>query len=173
MPISSQLALPGSESGSDAYEDQPGTTNDRLRVDEDVPLHEKGWRIQRIAWVILAIFLAFAGLGLFGTGPLSDQTIVVSGDSCRYERFMRYESEVRLSFDVYNVKDTLRISFPQQYCEYVDITAIEPTPERNIVNDGIVTYYFAANDHATVRCTLMATKTGQGVENIYGKWSQF
>ena len=136
----------------------------QLSLDEDIQLHQTGWRIQHFAWIIIVIALIFAALGLFGTGPLSSQVVVVSGDSARYERFMRYESEAKLSFHVKNVRDTLRISFPQRYRQYIDVTAIDPTPEHNSVDNEVVTYYFPANGDVTVHCTLMAIKPGSVTE---------
>ncbi|RYY30841.1 MAG: hypothetical protein EOO04_03545 [Chitinophagaceae bacterium] len=133
----------------------------QLQIDEDIQLHHKGWKIQRFAWVLVTVFLVLALLGLFGTGPLSLQEITVSGDTARYESFMRYQSEARLSFHAQNVQDTLRISFPQNYRQYVDVKAIDPTPERNSVSHGVITYYFPANGAVTVHCTLMAVKTGK------------
>ena len=145
---------------------QPGSQNEsaannQLSIDEDLKLHHTGWRIQRFAWPVVAIILIFAVFGLFGTGPLSSQSLTVSGDTARYERFMRYEAEAKLSFYVKNVQDTLRISLPQRYMQYVDVKAIDPTPERNSVQNGVVTYYFPAIGEITVHCTLMAVKPGQ------------
>jgi hypothetical protein len=145
--------MPKPDSGSQLAEHE-------LILDEDLKLQRRGWRIQFVAWMIMSLTLIFAMLGLFGTGPLSTTELMISGDTARYERFMRYESEARLSFHVRNVHDTLRVSFPQQYREYVDVKAIDPTPDRNSVSDGVITYYFPANGEVTIHCTLMAVKPG-------------
>ena len=137
-----------------------------LVLDEDLPLHNTGWKIQRIGWTIALLFLIMAALGLFGTGPVSRKILSNGTDSVEFERFLRYESEAEIIFTANNIRDTLTLSIPEKYFSYVNITAISPLPSRNVVNNDVVTYYFPAKGDAKIYCTIMAKKSGKISENF-------
>lgn len=131
-----------------------------LELNENIPLHKTGWLIQKIGWGILYTALVLALLGLFGTGPLSHQQKQAGSHVVRYERFMRFESEEELTIQCNQVKDTITLTIPQRYIEYVDIVAIHPLPSRSIITHGQVMHYFPASGNGNIHCTLMAKKTG-------------
>jgi hypothetical protein len=141
--------------------DSPG-----LVLDEDLPLHKAGWKVQKVGWIVALLFLVLAALGLFGTGPVSDRVLHNGADSVEFERFLRYESEAEIIFTVNNVKDTLTISIPENYFSYVNVDAITPLPARNSVDNNVVTYYFPVKGHAKIYCSIMAKKSGKVSENF-------
>ena len=40
-----------------------------LEIDEDLPFQRREWFAERVAWAVMALLIAAALLGLFGTGP--------------------------------------------------------------------------------------------------------
>ena len=51
-----------------------------LEISPDLNFQRRSWAMQRFAWVVLALFILAALLGLFGPGPLS-QTRAEQQDS--------------------------------------------------------------------------------------------
>lgn len=137
-----------------------------LVLDEDLPLHSTGWKVQKIGWTIALLLLIMAALGLFGTGPVSRRILYSGTDAVEFERFLRYESEDEIVFTANNIKDTLTLSIPESYFAYINVTAITPLPSRNVVNNDVVTYYFPAKGNAKIYCTIMAKKSGKVSENF-------
>lgn len=136
------------------------TVRHNLQLDEHIKQHKQGWSIQKIGWAILYIGLVLVLLGVFGTGPLSYRTISKNGHSVKYERFLRYEAETEMTFDVTGAKDTIRLEIPQEYMKYIDVKSITPLPLSNTTINGITTYFFNVLGTASIHCNLMAKKTG-------------
>ncbi len=137
-----------------------------LQLDENLHQHKKGWVIQKIGWAVLYTGLLLALLGLFGTGPVSYKTQSRNGNSVKYERFLRYESEAELTFDVTGAKDTIALQIPQGYMEYVHVQSISPLPLGNQTIDGQTIYYFSGQGTASIQCGLMAKKAGSVTSTI-------
>ena len=142
------------------------TVHHNLQLDEHIEQHKQGWSIQKIGWAILYIGLVLALLGVFGTGPLSYRTISQNGHRVKYERFLRYEGEAEMTFDIKAAKDTIRLEIPQEYLEYIDVQSITPLPSGNTTINGITTYFFNALGTASIHCNLMAKKTGSVTSTI-------
>ncbi|MBD0294127.1 MAG: hypothetical protein ICV84_02845, partial [Flavisolibacter sp.] len=45
-----------------------------LEIDEDLDLHEKGWKLQRFGWFFIFALVILAALGVFGDGIASKTT---------------------------------------------------------------------------------------------------
>lgn len=142
------------------------TVHHKLQLEEHIQQHKKGWSIQKIGWAVLYLGLILALLGVFGTGPLSYRTISQNGHSVKFERFLRYEGETEMTFDVDVAKDTIRLEIPQEYLEYIDVKSITPLPLGNTTINGITTYFFNAFGTASIHCNLMAKKPGSVTSNI-------
>jgi hypothetical protein len=136
------------------------TVRHNLELDENLKQHKQGWIIQKIGWGILYLGLILALAGVFGSGPLSFRTIAQNGTSVNYERFLRYESEAEMTFNIDDAKDSITLEIPQQYMEYIDLTSITPVPHSNRTVNDVTTYYFHALRTAKIHCHLMAKKTG-------------
>ncbi|HYH56429.1 MAG TPA: hypothetical protein VD772_07445, partial [Anseongella sp.] len=53
------------------FEDKIEKVKAPPEVDEDLPMHIKGWKVQRVCWYIISGLLLLIALGVFGEGPLS------------------------------------------------------------------------------------------------------
>jgi hypothetical protein len=131
-----------------------------LQLHENLDQHKQGWMIQKIGWTILYLGLILALAGVFGAGPVSYKTKSQNGISVKYERFLRYESESEITFNVQDAKDSITLEIPQQYMAYIDLQSITPLPHSNRTVDDVTTYYFHALHTANIHCIIMAKKTG-------------
>jgi hypothetical protein len=102
--------------------------------------------VQRVGWVVMALLLLAALLGVFGGGPLSSATVRQSGPGyeleLEYPRFGRVESDLQME---------LRITAPEQQADQItvvlsgdlraktSIRTISPQPESEaVLGDSIV-----------------------------------
>lgn len=137
-----------------------------LQLDENPDQHKKGWVIQKIGWAVLYAGLIMALLGIFGTGPVSYRTQTANGISIKYERFLRYEGEAEMTFDITEARDTITLQMPQRYMEYIHVQSISPLPLGNKTIDGQTTYYFRGQGAVRIHCVLMAKKSGSITSTI-------
>ena len=136
------------------------TVRHNLQLNENLEQHKLGWMIQKIGWTALYSGLILAVAGVFGTGPLSYRTKSQNGTQVKYERFLRYESESEITFNIQDAKDSITLEIPQQYMEYIELNSITPLPHANRTVNNVTTYYFHALHTASIHCLIMAKKTG-------------
>jgi len=87
-----------------------------LELDEKIELQSIGWALQRISWVMIAVFIVLASLGLFGNGPLSYQERYKNGSGVEFEKYLRNGSVHEVIFAGDSIKDeSLIIKIPQSY----------------------------------------------------------
>jgi hypothetical protein len=134
--------------------------NHPLQFDEDIPLHIKGWQVQKIGWIVIAVFLLLAVIGLFGTGPLSYRTISIYGDVLQYEQFGRFEGQTELEFTLNKESGTTQIGFSQTYLDKFQIERIFPLAEKTEIVDQKIIYTFNATDRGKIRFYLIPEKAG-------------
>ena len=136
------------------------TVKHHLQLEENLHQHKQGYIIQKIGWATLYLGLLLAIAGLFGTGPLSYRTLSQNGNSVEYERFLRFEGEAEMTFNVNAATDTVTLEIPQQYMEYIHVESITPLPLGNKTLNGVTTYFFNASGNTSIHCNLMAKKPG-------------
>ena len=70
-----------------------------LQVNEDRPWQEKFWTVQRVAWVLMALFIVAALAGLTGRGgPLASATARSGAGTIDYPRITRWQSDEQVEF---------------------------------------------------------------------------
>ena len=131
-----------------------------LQIDESIPLHEKGWIVQRIGWVIIIAIVIAGILGIFGEGPMSEQRPVSGNIKATYERFFRFEAEMKIVVES-NSDHISQISFPQQYLKNFKIVRFVPEPVNNITAPGEVIYNFLPAQNRVVSVYLTPTSKGR------------
>jgi hypothetical protein len=111
-------------------------------------------------------------LGLFGGGVLSKQTVKSQQITAEYERFFRYETEMKVVLK--SNEHIGSVSLPQQYIQHFRLVHFEPQPENNhssgndIVynflpeNNRIVTIYMIPKDFGTIEGEMRIN----GADNI-------
>jgi hypothetical protein len=116
-----------------------------LQLKEEQDLHEKGWVIQRVGWVIMFAIVLAGALGLFGEGLISKQKSSNEAVSVEFERFFRYEAEMDIR--IQSSEHIASVTLPQQYIKNFRTLRFEPEPENTTtINDGVVYNFLPGNN---------------------------
>ena len=115
-----------------------------LELKSDLAHERREWRVQRVGWLLLALFCGSALAGLLGPGPLSKQQAGKVGSDLyiEYDRFIRKQSPYGLK--VFCRPDTTRdeftITLDRGFVENVEIKGIQPEPSETTA--GTTEYHF-------------------------------
>lgn len=139
-----------------------------LQLDERLDLHEKGWVIQRVGWVIIFAIMAAGLLGLFGEGAFSQKTVYNGATKVEYERFFRYETEMKIKIE--SPAHISSISIPQEYLKDFEIVRFEPEPFSNNTSQHEVIYNFLPGQNLILSIYLIPKAYGaiHGVMKVNG-----
>lgn len=119
-----------------------------IPIEEDLDLHEKGWVVQRVGWVLMLAIMLFTGLGLFGEGVLSKRSPEIGTNKITYDRFGRYEKEMEIMVEA---KENIKtISLPQDYLKHFHIVRIVPEPVNNQAVGSDVQYNFLGDQNKLI-----------------------
>lgn len=121
----------------------------RLQVAEDFAFQRRNWRVQRVAWIVMALILAAALAGVFGSGPLNHARKSAPGGlfGVDYERFAHREGQMRLRvrYAAQAVhEDSVRIALDARYLEKIQVQHVEPQPQKVEIGADRYTYVFAS-----------------------------
>ncbi len=130
-----------------------------LELNEEIKLHEKGWVIQRVGWVILLLVVLAGAVGVFGSGFLSKRSPVAGGIKVEYERFFRYETEMKILVQS-SAEPITTISFPQSYLKDFRLIRFVPEPHYNQSTPADVLYYFQGGQNQIVSVYLIPKDYG-------------
>ena len=132
-----------------------------LEINEDIPLHEKGWIWQRIGWFLILLLVILAATGFFGDGVVSKKTISGSHTTLAYERFYRQEARMEIKVGLRQPGGTLAaVSFPNSYLEQFRIESIQPEPKEILLRGNSTHYLFPGTDSMTLVFYLVPQSSG-------------
>jgi hypothetical protein len=113
--------------------------------ESELVFHRKEWRIQRIGWVLVALFLILAAGGLFGNGPLSRAHTGNGAGRLDYERFVRYGLSTDLIVTpTASANGVNRVEVSGVYLEAFRVERITPEPVAVRMNGPNIVYEFAS-----------------------------
>lgn len=139
-----------------------------LEIDEDIQLESTNWKVQRVAWVIMALVIIAALLGFTGDGGIGNLQSLKAGDSAEgleveYERFLRRsapaEIKVKLAPSTSDFRTDLHIS--QDFYEKLQIDKVVPEPSEVYTHEHGITYRFTTANQPFV-VTFYLTPKGMG-----------
>jgi len=121
-----------------------------LELDENLEFQRREWQVQRIAGGVLTVFVAAAGLGLFGSGPLSHAQAGTASAPIwvQYERFVRTGTSFRMRVQCQSPERSphnealLRIS--RAYFDSIRIDRLTPEPISIDLEPDVAILRFAA-----------------------------
>src|SRR6476619_1410420 len=128
------------------------TVKPNLEIDEELRLHEKGWIIQKVGQVIVVLVIIAGDLGVFGEGLLSNTTPHNGTVKVEYERFFRYQTEMKIV--VKSKEHISTISFPQAYLKKFKLIRFMPEPESNSTKGKETVYSFLPEENHTLSIYL-------------------
>jgi hypothetical protein len=140
-----------------------------LEIDEHLELQKKGWAIQKFGWFFIISIMVAGGLGLFGDGVLSSHSLNSGNSSINYQRFYRYETEMKILVES---KDHIAsISFPDEYLKKFRIVRFVPEPTNNNTIHRSIKYNFLPAENHIVSVYVIAKDYGSaaGVMKINEK----
>jgi hypothetical protein len=139
-----------------------------LEIEEDIPLHEKGWRFQRIGWALIFAFILAAAVGVFGDGIASRRTLIDNGVRLEYDRFYRHEArmEMKIHYDNYSTVP-VHVSIANSYLQKFKIESILPEPSSSRVEGDRMHYFFEGSGPMDI--TFYATpRTFGSIKGLIG-----
>lgn len=163
-----------------ADQEQESSPNKRSinYVDERYPFAQKEHRVNKFFIMFMVSFLILGISGLFGDGPISEQTL--SGDiyKIEYHQFLREDTRTGLYISLKNPPDTTVISLTNSYIKDVQIKQVTPTPESVEITDNRLHYSFVTDSGGTIAFSLQPKRSGPkeleiGVQDDFTRINQF
>jgi hypothetical protein len=126
-----------------------------IEIAEDDAFQQRAWRVQRIAWWIVAVIIVAALLGLTGNGPASRAPAATDAGELRYQRLMRRDAGTEWHFRGVPAQDgMLRIALSAALLRDLGIESIAPLPSRVDSRAERITYLIAARPGVPVDVVL-------------------
>lgn len=113
-----------------------------MDLDENIEVQKKGWMIQRVGWILMAVLVILAAFGFFGDGMISKKYVQSGDQKFEYQQYSRFESRMELKFDLHSNSNQNIISFPVSYLEKFRVESILPDPKQNFSNSNRINYVF-------------------------------
>ncbi|UYZ64640.1 hypothetical protein [Hymenobacter weizhouensis] len=140
-----------------------------LEIDAEDEFQRRSYRVQRVAWVVLALVVVAGLLGLFGSGPLSHAQATHPGGRLRveYERFGRLDAplltKVFVAPGTADADGRVRLWVSKDYLNRVAGDGLSPIPEATLTAADHVVFVFRLTDArqpVDVTFYLSTEKTG-------------
>lgn len=154
-----------------------------LEVDEDLKFQRVEWRIQRIGWVLMLLFILAALAGAFGRGPLSRRTDQSPDNSLAidFDRFGRLhaQTDIKLVASEESAREgALRIWLDRDYMTKFETKEINPQPERiDLSPDRMTLVYRVPKSPGSLKVNLILEPNEmgsvRGAAGVEGKQSLF
>lgn len=139
-----------------------------LELDQDLDHARADWRIQRIGWGMMLLFVLAGLAGTFGRGPLAAARANAAGLRLDYERFARHGAETALQFDIdpdaMKNRDEVRVWLDRDFLAGNTIESIVPAPDRVSADGNAIWFTFAVADRsrpARIRFALRPDAIGR------------
>lgn len=113
-----------------------------LDIQEHLPLQRLWWKIERVAWGVIALVLAAGLLGLFG-GGLSQTTRSGDGILVRFDRVARRGATSELHVRAEPSEHGVIVCVSKSFFDALELEGVYPHPERWGVTDEEVVMKFA------------------------------
>lgn len=118
-----------------------------IDINQDLDFQRKCWTVQRIGWIVMALLVLTALLGVFGHGPFShtfvqDPSIPLAVE---YERFGRYQSPLALHLHLgpgASGDGQIRLWLSQDFLRAVQIQNFMPKPDGAEISPTGTIYLF-------------------------------
>ena len=114
-------------------------------IGEDIAHQRKVWKIERIAWSVMAAAIIAAVCGFTGHGLFSKRVMAPAGSGVivEYQRFERVQAQTQLSLQLTGaVAAETRIRFGEDFLRGVEIVRMEPQPSRTELDVDATDYVF-------------------------------
>jgi len=131
-----------------------------LEVHEDLKFQRRSWLVQRVGWIVMALVLLAALVGLFGgAGLLGGEAKAGSEDamvSVSYERFLRFMKPTTLQIQLSQEagkEGNVSVWLDREYLDGLQVQQITPQPDAARTGPERLTYVFEV-DHLNGPATI-------------------
>lgn len=127
-----------------------------LQLERDMPLQQREWSTQKVAWPVLYLLVVLLMLGAFGDGLMS-RTALRSSDGnlqMEYERFVRRGGSTQLRLVLQPTSGLTEVVLSSAYANRIEIRAMMPLPERMISEGDAVRFGFGSRPPSEMRVIL-------------------
>lgn len=133
----------------------PPIRKDGLQIDERRHFQEIFWTVERFAWIIFALVLLLALLGLTGSGGFfAKATETLDTGTAEYARFSRWEASDEIRFTFNGGAGMHRLAVEPVFFDYFQMEGVQPAPQRAFFNQDGLVMEFAAEQGAPVDAVL-------------------
>ncbi len=146
-----------------------------LEIDQNLDFQRVEWKIERIGWVVMALILLAALLGLFGAeGPLSD-SVAGQQEGPFWVHYNRFGHMIANSgFNIYidpsqlNTGSQVRLSMEGDFRAAYQVRAVNPQPSQVIsAGRNQLIYVFNVQPSASpVKIDFFVESRRMGLQNI-------
>jgi hypothetical protein len=138
-----------------------------LQVRQDDRFRRRERVVQRVAWVLIVLFIAAGLLGVFGPGPLSWSTAASEDGAVtvEYQRFGHLEADDLVTITVAGAavaSDSVEVELAAEWVAAVDLQSIVPQPDMETSTaDGLLLEVAAQpGSPVTIQITYRASTVG-------------
>jgi hypothetical protein len=130
-------------------EDSISKVNDEFAVGSDLDFQVRWERFERLAWIILTIFIILSLAGVFGRGPVAKRHLRASDGSMeiQYERVQRFgtPSVLEINFPASSIHDgSVQLWAADSLLKPLGAQRVIPAPLRSEIGGGGILYTFPA-----------------------------
>jgi hypothetical protein len=140
-------------------------TSRKYPVREHMRFQRRLWVVERAGWLVLALIMLLALLGLFGTGVLSNATVSAGSLTVEYDRF---ERATRVSQFIFQFAPSpngeRRLRLNRVFQDNYEIASIQPPPAKSSADGLDLT--FSAPAGSPARIVIWAHAQGFGSTQI-------
>jgi hypothetical protein len=126
--------------------------------------HRRGWMLERLGWIAMAVVIISAAAGVFGRGCVSE-TQATAGEALTvtYSRLSRAHMPQELTVDWRSADADAVLWIERSYLDEFEIREVRPPPSAVVSGPERVYYTFRAlgvGARMNVRFTLQASRGG-------------
>ncbi len=131
-----------------------------LDAEQNLEHEHREWRLQRLGWILCAVFLGAAALGLTGPGPLNRSRAAAAGLELGYGRVLHLGDPNVIELTLTEPADT--VWFDEGWFASMQVDSVWPVPERTSVERGRVflTFPRSASERLVIRLRVRARRPG-------------
>ncbi len=140
-----------------------------LEIHQDLVIQHRTWAIQRMGWAAMALLVAAALCGLFGSGPLARTTVRDARDfmQVEYDRFGRHGGNLLLQFTLApnaTGDDRVTVWMDRAYWTSLAVNHITPQPvASSTALDGFTYVFSIGTRHVPAVVTFHVRPVSRGL----------
>ncbi len=146
-----------------------------IEINEDMDFQRRSWRVQRVGWAGMLLFVIAGFAGVFGSGPLAGVHHGSEGSALQmdYDRFIRLRAPATASFELGEAAilpdSTARIWFDSEWLSAFKVNSITPEPDDSeIVGNRIVHVFRVTSGNSSRIDYDLETQKGGRITGMVG-----